>query len=89
MISKERRYEIAQTLQEIFEGKPIGEAEMDALEDAIGIISPEFVRDMGAELEAGMNDPDAIAFSEAYIKTDGAKALLKKLEEQRKREGGV
>lgn len=53
----------------------VAESLIDALDDAIEYISPEYVEDCARELEDGMNSPEAKAFADSLLKTPEAQAF--------------
>lgn len=80
----EERYQIAKTLDSIiFTRDLITDEQMFALLDAVEIISPEFVAEQAAEIEAAMNSPEAAPFAAEAMNTDAAKAILAELEDRR------
>lgn len=78
-----QRYQIAKALDSIIFTRDLTDEQMDALFDAVEIVSPEFVAEQNAELEAAMNSPEAVAFAEEAMKTDAAKTFLADLESRR------
>lgn len=79
----EERYQIAKALDSIIFSRDLTDEQMDALFDAVEIVSPEFVAEQNAELEAAMNSPEAVAFAEKAMKNDAAKTFLAELESRR------
>ncbi len=84
--NKEERYALAEKLNAV-QGLlyavtefDVAESLIDALDDAIEYISPEYVEDCAHELEDGMNSPEAKAFADSLLKTPEAQAFIAEID---------
>lgn len=83
MVTAEERYRIAETIDSILHSCVLASDEqVEALFDAIDIVSPEFAADQTAELNAALNSPEIIAAVEEAMNTDAAKAFLSERKKQ-------
>ena len=87
--NEQERYALAQKLDAV-QGLlyavtefDVSESLIDALDDAIDFISPEYAEACAQELEAGMNSPEAAEFAERFMKSEQGQALLADLEARR------
>jgi hypothetical protein len=85
--TKEERYQIAKLLDSIIFTRDLADDEqLDALFDAIEIVSPEYAAEQAAEIEADINSPEAAAFAAEAVKTETAKAFIADIERYKRGE---
>lgn len=85
-LTEQEKYDLAKKLDEVqgvlyaVTELDVPEDLIDALDDAIELISPKYVEDCVNEIEEAINDPEAQAFAEKLMNTPEAKAFFEEME---------
>jgi len=76
MARENERYEIAKILDGIVTHELLEEEEVNALQSAVAMISPEYLKDKAAAVEAAMNSPEVQARVRETMKTEKAQRMI-------------